>query len=434
MRAKAVTAHATVLALGMTAACGGGSGVGDAAALHAARSRSGCRTTPRRSPGARRWSRRGTPTHPDEKVTAQEIPAGKTSEEVIGAAITAGNAPCLVFNTSPAAVPQFQKQGGLVALDAFDGAHRLHRGAHAATSAEQYKSPDGQYYQIPWKSNPVMIFYNKEIFEKAGIDPENPPLGTYDEFLDDQPQDRRQRGRAGRDLARADQRVLPVLVRLLPAVRRRDRRHSSSSRTARHVRLRGGPDGRRLLVARCTPRACRRRRPTTATRSPTRRPRWRSSARGRSRSTATRSTGAWSRCRPRTGTAAERDLHLLRRQERRPLLRLREPEDRVGRARSSPPARSRTASCWRRPARCRCAADLPSTYPEYFEKNPEYKTFADQAVAHRRGAERAELDRDLAGVPRRVLRVRDLRQEPVDEALTAAADEGRRARRPVLTG
>ena len=31
--------------------------------------------------------------HADQKVTAQEIPAGTTSEAVIGAAITAGNAP-----------------------------------------------------------------------------------------------------------------------------------------------------------------------------------------------------------------------------------------------------------------------------------------------------------------------------------------------------
>jgi multiple sugar transport system substrate-binding protein len=50
--------------------------------------------------------------HPDEQVTAEEIPAGKSSEEVIGASITAGNTPCLIFNTAPAAVPQFQKQGG----------------------------------------------------------------------------------------------------------------------------------------------------------------------------------------------------------------------------------------------------------------------------------------------------------------------------------
>lgn len=121
--------------------------------------------------------------NPDEKVTGQEIPAGETSEEVIGAAIAAGNAPCLVFNTAPAAVPQFQKQGGLVSLNDFpDGASYIEE--RTGDAAEQYKSEDGNYYQMPWKANPVMIFYNKDIFKKAGIDPENPPLSTYDEFLD----------------------------------------------------------------------------------------------------------------------------------------------------------------------------------------------------------------------------------------------------------
>jgi multiple sugar transport system substrate-binding protein len=120
--------------------------------------------------------------HPKEKVTAQEIPAGKSSEEVIGAAITAGNAPCLVYNTSPAAVPQFQKQGGLVALDDFPGGADYIE-SRSGDTAEQYKSPDGKFYQMPWKSNPVMIFYNKDLLKKAGVDPENPPLSTYDDFL-----------------------------------------------------------------------------------------------------------------------------------------------------------------------------------------------------------------------------------------------------------
>ncbi|GAA0962773.1 extracellular solute-binding protein [Kribbella koreensis] len=120
--------------------------------------------------------------HPDQKVTAQEIPAGKSSEEVIGAAITAGNAPCLIFNTSPASVSQFQKQGGLVALDSFsDGKSYVEE--RSGKVAEQYKSTDGKYYQLPWKDNPVMIFYNKKIFAKAGIDAVKPPLSTYDEFL-----------------------------------------------------------------------------------------------------------------------------------------------------------------------------------------------------------------------------------------------------------
>jgi multiple sugar transport system substrate-binding protein len=121
--------------------------------------------------------------HPDEKVDAQEIPAGKSSEEVIGAAITAGNAPCLVFNTAPVAVPQFQKQGGLVALDSFpDGTQYIKD--RTGDLASQYKSSDGKTYQLPWKSNPVVLFYNKDIFTKAGLDPENPKLATQSEFLD----------------------------------------------------------------------------------------------------------------------------------------------------------------------------------------------------------------------------------------------------------
>jgi multiple sugar transport system substrate-binding protein len=120
--------------------------------------------------------------HADEQVTAEEIPAGKSSEEVIGASITAGNTPCLIFNTAPAAVPQFQKQGGLVALDSFsDGASYIQE--RTGPRADQYKSPDGKFYQMPWKTNPVMIFYNKDVFAKAGLDTKNPPLKTYDEFL-----------------------------------------------------------------------------------------------------------------------------------------------------------------------------------------------------------------------------------------------------------
>ncbi|MEX0152347.1 extracellular solute-binding protein [Microbacterium sp. LMI1-1-1.1] len=120
--------------------------------------------------------------HPDEQITAQEIPAGSSSEEVIGAAITAGNAPCLIFNTSPAAVPGFQRQGGLVNLSDFpDGEDYITE--RSGDLADQYRSDDGGFYQLPWKSNPVMIFYNKDLFAQAGLDPENPALSTYDEFL-----------------------------------------------------------------------------------------------------------------------------------------------------------------------------------------------------------------------------------------------------------
>jgi multiple sugar transport system substrate-binding protein len=182
MRSKILLATVTVMALGATAACGGGSS-GSSGALNA---KGPIKVWLSNNPEEVAWGKamvkEWNSSHADEQVSAQQIPAGKTSEEVIGAAITAGNAPCLVFNTSPAAVPGFQKQGGLVPLDGFSGATKYIE-SRSGSAAAQYKSPDGSYYQIPWKSNPVMIFYNKDLLKKAGINPNNPPLKTYTQFL-----------------------------------------------------------------------------------------------------------------------------------------------------------------------------------------------------------------------------------------------------------
>ena len=174
------------LGLGLLSACGGGSGGGGGSSSGAATARGPIKVWFANNPEELAWGKAmvaaWNAAHPKEKVTAQEIPAGKTSEEVIGAAITAGNAPCLVFNTAPAAVPQFQKQGGLVPLENFKGAVAYLKARSGAT-LDQYVSADGKHYQIPWKSNPVMIFYNKDLLKKAGVDPANPPLATYADFL-----------------------------------------------------------------------------------------------------------------------------------------------------------------------------------------------------------------------------------------------------------
>lgn len=119
--------------------------------------------------------------NPDAQVTAQEIPAGASSEEAITAAITAGTAPCLVFNIATAAVSGWVRQGGLVDLSQFeDGASYI--AERSGDSAEAYMT-DGAYYQLPWKSNPVMVMYNKTLFSEAGLDPEDPGMTTYEDFL-----------------------------------------------------------------------------------------------------------------------------------------------------------------------------------------------------------------------------------------------------------
>lgn len=122
--------------------------------------------------------------HPDEQVEAQEIPAGQSSEEAITAAITAGTTPDLIFNISTAAAPGWVKQGGIVDLTTFeDGASYIEERS-GGDVAQGYADEEGKYYLLPWKSNPVMIMFNKDLFEKAGIDPEDPGMNSHESFLE----------------------------------------------------------------------------------------------------------------------------------------------------------------------------------------------------------------------------------------------------------
>ena len=116
-----------------------------------------------------------------------------------------------------------------------------------ATAATSTAPPDGGLYQMPWKANPVMIIYNKAIFEAAGLDPDNPPLGTYDEFTATAQTLGGLRRRAGGDLAAPGQPVLPAVVRLLPAVHRPERNGARRGRTG-DVRVRRRVRRRRLLA------------------------------------------------------------------------------------------------------------------------------------------------------------------------------------------
>lgn len=183
MKVTVLLAAALTVTVGGTVACGGG---GSTNAASAAKAHGPIKIWLSNNAQEVTWGNQmvaaWNAAHPSEKVSAQQIPAGKTSEEVIGAAIAAGSEPCLIYNTSPASVPDFQKQGGLVSLSDFpDGNSYIQ--TRSGSTADQYKSPDGKFYQLPWKSNPVMIFYNKKEFAKAGLSTTAPSLSTYTDFL-----------------------------------------------------------------------------------------------------------------------------------------------------------------------------------------------------------------------------------------------------------
>jgi len=180
-RTRAPLVAAVSVALGVTA-CGGGTAVSGAAATAHGPISIWYSNNAQEIAWGKQVVAAWNGGHPTELVTAQQVPSGTSSEEVIGAAITAGSEPCLIYNTSPASVPTFQQQGGLVPLDGFpDGVGYVT--ARTGPRASAYASPDGKYYQLPWKSNPVMIFYNKKEFAAAGLGATAPALSSYAAFL-----------------------------------------------------------------------------------------------------------------------------------------------------------------------------------------------------------------------------------------------------------
>lgn len=52
----------------------------------------------------------------------------------------------------------------------------------SAKSAVEMFAYNGKYYGVPWTWGAVGMWYNKALFEKAGLDPDNPPQ-TWDELL-----------------------------------------------------------------------------------------------------------------------------------------------------------------------------------------------------------------------------------------------------------
>jgi multiple sugar transport system substrate-binding protein len=122
------------------------------------------------------WNR----AHPDVQVVVQPLPAGQSSEEVLLAAIVAGTTPDICSNIWPGIVNGFVRAGGVLALDQFADFDSLMNSRVPERLRTHFQSADGHYYQIPWKTNPTMMLYNRGLLEAAGI---SKPPSTYSEYL-----------------------------------------------------------------------------------------------------------------------------------------------------------------------------------------------------------------------------------------------------------
>jgi multiple sugar transport system substrate-binding protein len=109
--------------------------------------------------------------HPDVKVRVQPLPAGRSTEEVLLAAIVAKATPDVSSNVSSALLARLVRAGGVVRLDdRVATAARLHERTNAAMLAS-LRLPNGGIYAFPWKTNPEMLMYNVALLSAAGVEP-----------------------------------------------------------------------------------------------------------------------------------------------------------------------------------------------------------------------------------------------------------------------
>jgi multiple sugar transport system substrate-binding protein len=120
---------------------------------------------------AMRLTERWNAENPDVQVRVQPLPAGRSSEEVLLAAIVARATPDVSSNVSSALLARLVRARGVVRLD--DRVATAARLRERTTSAmlASLRLPDSGIYAFPWKTNPEMLMYNVDLLAAAGIRP-----------------------------------------------------------------------------------------------------------------------------------------------------------------------------------------------------------------------------------------------------------------------
>ena len=121
------------------------------------------------------WNR----LHPEIRVEMQPIPVSISTEEVLLAAIAGKTTPDVCSNIWPGALHDYTQAGGLVRLDAFPDFDSVMSLRTPRELLERFRVADGHFYEVPWKTNPLMMFYNRRLFREAGVEGVPSTYGAY---------------------------------------------------------------------------------------------------------------------------------------------------------------------------------------------------------------------------------------------------------------
>ncbi|RLQ97442.1 extracellular solute-binding protein [Falsibacillus albus] len=116
--------------------------------------------------------------NPHIKVVAQDFPYDQYNQKV-SAAMHAGKGPD-ILNLYYGWLPQYVKQGYLQPIPQdFMSTADIEKKYIPMIQASKI---DDQYYTLPIAVRSLALFWNKELFKKAGLDPDTPPK-TWDELI-----------------------------------------------------------------------------------------------------------------------------------------------------------------------------------------------------------------------------------------------------------
>ncbi|GGE30910.1 sugar ABC transporter substrate-binding protein [Pullulanibacillus camelliae] len=117
--------------------------------------------------------------NPNIKVVAQDFPYDQYNQK-IAAAMNAKKGPD-IMNLFYGWLPQYQKNGYIQAIP---------EDFMSTKAIDQFYNPmiqsskiDGKYYGLPTAVRSLALFWNKDLFKAAGLDPEKPPK-TWDQLVE----------------------------------------------------------------------------------------------------------------------------------------------------------------------------------------------------------------------------------------------------------
>jgi multiple sugar transport system substrate-binding protein len=109
------------------------------------------------------------------------VPAGSSFTQKLGAALASHSAPDLI-SLNLVYAPYFADAGQL--LDITDKAHQLPDLPKLNKSELNLGTWNGRIYALPFTGDASALFYNKDLFKAAGLDPDKPPT-NWDEMKSD---------------------------------------------------------------------------------------------------------------------------------------------------------------------------------------------------------------------------------------------------------